>query len=157
VKAGGRGDVTKSRVLGRYRKALPSTSSPLLYQGVLYLIRDGIFSSLDPETGEPFKVARLSRALGNYWSSAVAADGKIFVTSEEGKIVTLNADPQWEIVSITDVEEEIFATSAIIDGHIDRSERVRNEARYHARQRRRTGPGSQPKLMHEYRRRSTMP
>jgi outer membrane protein assembly factor BamB len=118
VKAGGRGDVTKSRVLWRYRKALPNTSSPLLYRGTLYLIRDGIFSSIDPETGEPLKVARLTGALGNYWSSPVAADGKIFVTSEEGKIVTLNADPQWGIVSITNLEEEIFATPAIVDGRI---------------------------------------
>jgi len=118
VKAGGRGDVTKSRVLWRYRKALPNTSSPLLYQGVLYLIRDGIFTSLDPGTGEPFKIARLSGALGSYWSSPVAADGKIFVASEEGKIVTLSADPQWDIVSITNLEEDIFATPAIVDGRV---------------------------------------
>jgi len=118
IRGGGRGDVTKSRVLWRYRKAIPNTSSPLLYRGTLYLIRDGIFSSIDPETGEPLKVARLTGALGNYWSSPVAADGKIFVTSEEGKIVTLNADPQWGIVSITNLEEEIFATPAIVDGRI---------------------------------------
>ena len=75
IRAGGRGDVTKTRVLWRYRKALPNTSSPL-YQGVLYLIRDGILTTLNPETGEPFKIARLSSALGSYWSSPVAATGK---------------------------------------------------------------------------------
>ena len=42
---------TGSHVLWRYRKALPNTSSPLLYQGVIYLVRDGVFTSLNPENG----------------------------------------------------------------------------------------------------------
>jgi len=118
IRAGGRGDVTKSRVLWRYRKALPNTSSPLLYQGVLYLIRDGIFTSLNPETGEVHKQARLSGALGSYWSSPVAADGKIFLASEEGKVVAVSAVAQWEILAINNLDEDIFATPAILDGRI---------------------------------------
>jgi outer membrane protein assembly factor BamB len=118
IRAGGRGDVTKSRVLWRYRKALPNTSSPLLYQGVLYLIRDGIFTSLNPETGEVYKQARLSGALGSYWSSPVAADGKIFLASEEGKVVVVRADAEWEIRTVNNLDEDIFATPAILDGRI---------------------------------------
>jgi outer membrane protein assembly factor BamB len=118
IRAGGRGDVTKSKVMWRYKKALPNTSSPLLYQGVLYLVRDGIFSTLNPETGEVYKQARLSGALGNYWSSPIAADGKIFVASEEGKVVVLRAGQEWEIVAINNLEEDIFATPAILDNRI---------------------------------------
>lgn len=118
IRAGGRGDVTKSRVLWRYRKALPNTASPLLYRGVLYLIRDGIFTSLNPENGEVYKQARLTGALGNYWSSPIAADGRIFVVSEEGKVVVLRADAQWEILAIDNLDEDTFATPAILDGRI---------------------------------------
>jgi outer membrane protein assembly factor BamB len=118
IRAGGHGDVTKSHVLWRYRKALPNTSSPLLYQGVLYLVRDGILTTLNPETGEVYKQARLSGALGSYWSSPVAADGKIFLANEEGKIVTVRADGAWEILAISDLEEDIFSTPAILDGRI---------------------------------------
>ena len=118
IRAGGRGDVSKSRVLWRYRKALPNTSSPLLYQGVLYLIRDGIFTSLNPETGEIYKQARVTGALGSYWSSPVAADGKIFLASEEGKVVVMSANAEWEILSVNNLEEDIFATPAIVDGRI---------------------------------------
>lgn len=118
IRAGGRGDVTKSRVLWRYKKALPNTSSPLLYQGVLYLIRDGIFTSLNPETGEVLKQARLAGALGSYWSSPVAADGKIFLANEEGKIVVVRADADWEILAVNNLDEEIFATPAILDSRI---------------------------------------
>ena len=118
IRAGGRGDVTKSQVVWRYRKALPYVSSPLLYQGVLYLIRDGIFTSLNPETGEAYKQARLSGAQGRYWSSPVAADGKIFLASEEGKVVVVRADAAWEILAINNIDEDIFATPAILDGRI---------------------------------------
>jgi outer membrane protein assembly factor BamB len=118
IRAGGHGDVTNTHVLWRYRKSLPNTPSPLLYQGVIYLIRDGIFTSLNPETGEPFKQGRLTGALGHYWSSPVAADGKIYVASEEGKVVVLRASPQWEILTVNHLDEEIFATPAIVDGRL---------------------------------------
>jgi outer membrane protein assembly factor BamB len=118
VRGGGRGDITNSHVLWRYRKALPNTSSPLLYQGVIYLIRDGIFTSLNPENGEVFRQARLVGAPGRYWSSPVAADGKIFVPAEDGKIVVVRAAPQWEILAINNLDEDTFATPAIVDGRL---------------------------------------
>jgi hypothetical protein len=118
IRAGGRGDVSGSHVLWRYRKALPNTSSPLLYEGVIYLVRDGIFTSLNPETGEVYKQARLTGALGRYWSSPVAADGKILVASEEGRVVVLRAAPEWEVLAINSLDEETFATPAILDGRI---------------------------------------
>jgi outer membrane protein assembly factor BamB len=118
IRAGGRGDVTHSHVLWKYRKALPNTSSPLLYQRVIYLVRDGIFTSLNPESGEIYKQARLAGALGRYWSSPVAGDGKIFVVSEEGKVVVLRAAPEWEILAVNNLNEDAFATPAILDGRI---------------------------------------
>ena len=118
IRAGGRGDVSRSHVLWKYRKALPNTPSPLLYQGVIYLVRDGIFTSLNPENGAVFKQARLTGALGRYWSSPVAADGKIFVVSEDGKVVVLRAAPEWEILAINNLDEESFASPAILDGRL---------------------------------------
>jgi outer membrane protein assembly factor BamB len=118
IRAGGRGDVTKSHVLWRYRKALPNTASPLLFQNVLYLLRDGIFTSLNPVTGEVYRLARLPGALGNYWASPVAADGKIFLANADGKIVVVRADAEWEIAGVSNLDEDIFSTPAIVDGRI---------------------------------------
>ncbi len=118
IRAGGHGDVTKSHVLWRFRKALPNTASPLLYQGVLYLLRDGIFTSLNPETGEVYRMARLPGALGSYWASPVAADGKIFLASEEGKIVVVRADANWNVAAVSNLDEDIFSTPAIVDQRI---------------------------------------
>jgi len=119
IRAGGKGDVTDTHVLWRFRKSIPNVPSPLLYRGVLFLIKEGgIFTSLDPKTGAVFKQARLSGALGQYWSSPVAGDGKIYVSNQEGKVTVLKAAPQWEILAINDLDEDIFSTPAIDQSRI---------------------------------------
>jgi outer membrane protein assembly factor BamB len=65
-----------------------------------------------------FKQARLAGALGRYWSSPVAADGRIFVVNEDGKVVVLRAAPEWEILAVNNLNEDTFATPAIVDGRI---------------------------------------
>src|ERR1019366_7451563 len=69
------------------------------------LVRDGVFTSLNPENGEVYKQARLTGALGRYWSSPVAADDKILLASEDGKVVVLRADPEWEILAVNSLDE----------------------------------------------------
>jgi outer membrane protein assembly factor BamB len=119
IRAGGKGDVTNTHVLWRFRKSIPNIPSPLLYHGVLFLIKEGgIFTSLDPKTGAVFKQARVTGALGQYWSSPVAGDGKIYISNQEGKVTVLKAAAQWEILAINDLEDDIFSTPAIQDGRI---------------------------------------
>ena len=75
------------RELWRYEKSFVGVvPSPLLFEGVLYIIRNGgILTAIDPATGKPGKTGRVQGALGAYSASPVAADGKIFLASEEGK------------------------------------------------------------------------
>jgi len=119
IRAGGRGDVTKSRVLWRYRKAIPNVPSPLLYQGVLYMVKDGgIVTTLDPANGQPIKQARLRGALDYYWASPVAGDGKVYLLSESGKLTVLRAGGEWEVLEVNDLDDTSFATPAIADSRL---------------------------------------
>ena len=60
----GRGDVTGTHVLWRYEKSLPDVPSPLVYNGVVFLVRSGgIATTLDARTGKVLKQARLTGAL----------------------------------------------------------------------------------------------
>ena len=119
IRAGGKGDVTDTHILWRFRKSIPNIPSPLLYRDVLFLIKEGgIVTSLDPKTGTVFKQARLTGALGQYWSSPVAGDGKIYVSNQEGKVTVLSASAQWQILAVNDLDDEIFATPAIDRGRI---------------------------------------
>ncbi|HEX2523880.1 MAG TPA: PQQ-binding-like beta-propeller repeat protein, partial [Terriglobia bacterium] len=119
VRHGGRGDLTETNVLWRYRKSLPNVPSPILYQNVLYLIKDGgIATTLNPKTGEVLKQARLPGATEQYWASPVAADGKVYIVSAGGKVSVLRASGDWELLVVNDLGDDCFATPAIADGRI---------------------------------------
>jgi outer membrane protein assembly factor BamB len=113
---GGRGDLT-SKITWRYRKSLPNVPSPLLYQGTLFLIKDGgILTTLDPKTGAVHKQGRLTGAIEQYWASPVGGDGKVFLVSQACKVTVVKAQAEWEIEQMNDLEDECFATPALVDG-----------------------------------------
>jgi outer membrane protein assembly factor BamB len=115
----GRGDLPPSSVAWRNNKTYDSIPTPLIYQDVFYLVRGGgIIASLDPATGEPFKIDRTKQAMETYYSSPVAADGKVYFTSESGKITVVKAARQWEILAVNDLAEECWATPALAAGRI---------------------------------------
>ena len=118
-RVGGHGDMTEKSKLWQYTKSLPNVPSPLLYKGVLYMVKEGgILTALDPATGKVLKQGRLTGAPGFYYSSPVAADDKLFTVSEEGKVTVLKAGADWEILSVNDLEDGCNATPAIVDGKI---------------------------------------
>jgi outer membrane protein assembly factor BamB len=113
---GGRGDMTQASLRWSYDKAVPAVPSPLLYQKVLYILKEGgILTTLDPSTGNVFKQSRLAGALGEYFASPVAADNKVFTLSHEGKLAILRPGAQWEILTVNDLREECWSTPAISD------------------------------------------
>lgn len=119
IRLGGRGDVTGTHVAWRFSKALPDVPCPLLYRGVLYLVRTGgIATTLDPATGEVHKQERLQGALDGYYSSPIGADGKVYMASEAGKVVVLTAAADWRVLAINDLEEPIYATPAVEAGRL---------------------------------------
>lgn len=119
VRHGGRGDLTGSNVVWSLQKFLPNVPSPLYYEDVLYIVKDGgILTSLDPKTGEILKQQRLAGAPGTYYSSPVAADGKIYTISQEGKVSVIRAGAQWELLAVNDLDDECFPTPAIVGDRI---------------------------------------
>ena len=119
IRLPGQGDLTSSNVVWRLEKGYPNIPAPLIYRGVMYLMKEGgIVSSVDPATGNVLKQGRTPDALEEYYASPVAADGKIFVASASGKVTVLKADAQWEILGTNDLKEEIWATPAIAGGNL---------------------------------------
>jgi outer membrane protein assembly factor BamB len=114
-RTGGEGDMTDKSFLWKNAKSLPNVPSPLLYQGVLYTLKEGgILTSYDPKTGEVLKQARLEGALGAYYASPVAADGKLYALSEEGKLAVVRAAPQWELLAVNPLDDGSKSTPAIV-------------------------------------------
>jgi outer membrane protein assembly factor BamB len=119
VRLGGKGDVTDTHILWRYTKALPDVPCPLIYKGVLYLVKTGgIATTLNPATGEVLKLGRLRGALEDYYSSPVGADGKVYMISEAGKVSVLKAGGDQELLALNDLGEDVYATPAIDRGKL---------------------------------------
>lgn len=116
-KLGGTGDLTDSGFLWKNAKSLPNVPSPLIYQNVLYTLKEGgVFTSYDSKTGEILKQGRLQGALGAYYMSPVAARGRILVISEDGKAAVLRAGGQWEVLKVIDLGDGCKATPALLEG-----------------------------------------
>ena len=114
---GARGDLTDSHVVWTYERSIPVVPSPLLYEGLLYLIKDGgVLTALDAATGDVARQGRVREAIDKYYASPIAGDGKVYLFSESGKAVTLSAGREWETLAVADFGEPIYATPAAIDG-----------------------------------------
>jgi outer membrane protein assembly factor BamB len=98
----------------RVKRNLPYVPSPVLYEGVFYMVKDGgIVTSLDPATGKTLKQGRAPQAPGQYLASPVAADGKLYLVNEEGLLTVMRAGAQWEPLARNEVGEEVYATPAV--------------------------------------------
>jgi outer membrane protein assembly factor BamB len=119
LKPGGAGDVTTSALRWKFQRSIPQLPSVLVYRGVVYMINDsGVLTTLDAATGALHKQARLRGVSDNYYASPVAGDGKIFILSHTGVLAILKAGPDQEVLSVSNLDEECFATPAIADGRI---------------------------------------
>ena len=118
VRPGGKGEVSQTHIAWSERKGVPGVTSPLYYNGRLYTFQNGgiVFSRV-ATTGELVYSGRLG-VPGYYYSSPVAADNKIYIASEEGVVVVLDAGEQLKVLATNKLEGAILATPALADEHI---------------------------------------
>jgi outer membrane protein assembly factor BamB len=111
--------MTDTAVRWKYQRSVPQLPSPLLYGRVLYMVNDnGIVTMLDPETGSLIKQGRLAGAPGAVFASPVAAEGKIFFTTEDGAVAVVAPGRDLTVIAVNDLGEDAYATPALVDGRI---------------------------------------
>jgi outer membrane protein assembly factor BamB len=117
VRAGGRGDVTRSHRVWSTNFG-PDVPSPVSDGRYLYVIRDnGTLYCYEALTGAEVYAGRRLRS-GTYTSSLVLADGKIYATNEDGVTSVVRAGPQFEVLAENDLEGYTLSSLAIADGQI---------------------------------------
>jgi outer membrane protein assembly factor BamB len=118
-------DGAQSKERWRTTKLLTDAASPLLYRGLLYLVKNGgLLATVDTESGELLRQDRIPGLEGNIFASPVAADGKLFIINESGKFGVLQSGRNWRVLAVNDLADNCYATPAIADGFIVvRSER----------------------------------
>ncbi len=116
-RAGGRGDVSQSHKLWEFMNG-PDVPSPVSDGQYFYSVNDrGILWCLNAKTGEEIWGGKRIKP-GTYSSSLVLADGKIYVTNEEGLTTVVKAGPQFEVLAENDLNDYTLSSPAISDGHI---------------------------------------
>jgi outer membrane protein assembly factor BamB len=116
IRPGGRGDVSKTHVVWRIDTGAPYVSSLVHYNGVLYMAGDvGVLSAIDARTGNRVWQERTG---GVFTASPVAADGKIYLLSEDGQTIVLAAGPQPRVVARNRLNARQLASPAISGGRI---------------------------------------
>jgi outer membrane protein assembly factor BamB len=120
IKLGGAGEMTATAVRWRYQRGIPQLPSPLLYKQTLYMVNDagGLVTTLNPETGTLIQQGRLKVPSDCYYASPVAGDGKVYIASESGKVVVLPPGGGLETIAVNDLQDNIYATPALVDKRI---------------------------------------
>ena len=117
LKAGGRGDATKSHVLWSFDRG-PDVPTPVTDGTYVYSINDrGIMYCLEAKTGKVvYGPQRLRNA--TYSGSPVLADGRIYITDEDGMTSVVKAGPTYQLLAENDLVDYTLSSPAISDGQI---------------------------------------
>jgi outer membrane protein assembly factor BamB len=84
----------------------------------LYIVNDrGIMWCLDAKTGKEVYGRQRLRP-GTYSGSPVVADGKIYVTNEDGLTVVVKTGPTFQVLGENDFDDYTLSSPAISDGQI---------------------------------------
>ena len=117
LKPGGKGDVTSTHVLWSFNNG-PDVPTPVSDGTYLYSIIDrGIMYVLEAKTGKTvYGPQRLRNA--TYSGSAVLADGKIYVTDEDGVTSVVQAGPKFMLLAENDLGDYTLSSPAVSEGQI---------------------------------------
>ena len=121
VKAGGTGDVTKSRRLWHHPKTRQRIGSGVIHDGHVYIHTDpGVAECWKLESGELVWEERLRGPgpRGDNWSSIVLADEKLYSINQGGDAFVVRANPKFEVLATNSLAEPTIASMAMSDGEI---------------------------------------
>ena len=117
LKAGGRGDVTKSHVLWSFDSG-PDVPTPVTDGTYVYTVTDnGVMFCLDAKTGKEIYGRQRLRP-GTYSGSFVLADGKLYITNEDGVTSVVKAGPAFELLAENEFDDYSLSSPAVSNGQI---------------------------------------
>jgi outer membrane protein assembly factor BamB len=123
VRAGARGDISLPKgkssseaIAWSHDRDGTYISSPIVYRDQLYTLNNnGILTAYDANTGERIYRARVGGG-GAFSASPVAADGKLFVASEDGDVFVIQTGREYAELGKYPMNETLMASPAISNG-----------------------------------------
>ena len=124
VRPGARGDLTlpegstSSDAIAWSRTGRGSyMPTPLIYKGQLYVLaNNGVLDAYNLRTGAEIYRQRLPQVGNGFSASPIAADDKVYISSEDGDVIVIAAGPTFKHVATNSMGEPLMATPALSDG-----------------------------------------
>jgi outer membrane protein assembly factor BamB len=114
VRAGGKGDVTDSHLLWSVKQG-SNVTSPVYVDGYLYFFHEkGKAVCLDAKTGETVFEETLEPAAGLVYASPLAADGKLYASSQDNGTYVIDARPEFKLLAVNTFEDDPSRVNASI-------------------------------------------
>ncbi len=110
-------ELSNSSIAWSKTRSGPYMPTPIIYSGLLYTCQNnGVLTCYDLKSGEEKYRRRIEHAGGGFSASPVAADGMIFLPSEDGEIFVVKAGPEFRLMATNHMGEVLMATPAISEG-----------------------------------------
>jgi outer membrane protein assembly factor BamB len=91
--------------------------TPLVYGDYLYSCKNnGVLFCFEAKTGNRVYQERLGDGTTGFTASPVAADGKLYYSSEDGDVYVIKAGPKFEVLAKNTMAEVCMATPALSEG-----------------------------------------
>ena len=124
IKPGAQGDITladgqsSNKFVAWHKRGRGSyMPTPLAYRDQLYVLgNDGLLDAYSVQSGNEVFRQRIPHGGSGFSASPVAADNRIYLSSEDGDIFVVNAGPSFAIAGRYPMGEPLMATPAIADG-----------------------------------------
>jgi outer membrane protein assembly factor BamB len=120
VKPEAKGMITPGSPFEQWRRVrgTPDVPSPLVYDGLVYLCREtGNLTCLEAKTGAE-QYADQRTHVAKHRASPVYADGKIYLTAQDGTFSVVKPGPKFELLASNTLPDQFNASPVIADGRI---------------------------------------
>jgi len=108
------GDITKTGTIWSYDKIARSLSTPSISDGLIYVADySGFVHCLDAETGKPYWVFDTK---SHIWGSTLVVDGKVYIGTEDGDLIVLEAGKTLKEVARADMRAPVYSSPVVANG-----------------------------------------
>jgi len=111
IKPGGHGVLDNSQIAWKSKKGVPTRSSPILVDDLIYFVADnGVVSCIQAADGKDVWRGRIE---GSFSVAPIYANGRLYFFNEAGKATVIAAGRELKVLAENDLEDGFMAAPAV--------------------------------------------